>query len=97
MLLAGMVVLVVIFLVANRRSKTAQMSRSNRGAVSKWNGYAIAAFVGSFFVPLIPMLLAVLALVQISKSRQRGRVLAIAALVVQVLLLIGFVALVPRS
>ncbi len=61
-----------------------------------WSGLAIAAFVASL-VPLIGILaavpLAIVALVKIGKSHQRGKGLAIAALIISALWWIGFVAL----
>jgi uncharacterized membrane protein len=87
-LLAGMALLVVIFLVANRRSKTLSMSRNDRRAERQWNAYAIGAFIGSFFIPVIPAIAAIFALVQISKTKERGMALAIAALVVQVVVFV---------
>jgi len=62
---------------------------------SGWSGLAIAAFVASL-VPLVGILaavpLAIVALVKIGKSHQRGKGLAIAALIISALWWIGFVA-----
>lgn len=61
-----------------------------------WSGWAIAAFVCSL-IPFLGILaavpLAIIALVKISKTRQRGKLLAIAAMVISVLWWVGAVAL----
>ncbi len=63
---------------------------------SGWSGLAIAAFVASL-VPLVGILaavpLAIVALVKIGKSHQKGKGLAIAAIIISVLWWIGFIAL----
>ena len=56
-----------------------------------WNNNAIGAFAGAPFVIVIPTILGIVALVQISRSGDRGRGLAIAALVIQGIVLLGFV------
>ncbi len=64
-------------------------------AQSGWSGLAIAAFVVSF-LPLIGILaavpLAIVALVKIAKSSQRGKGLAIAAIIISVLWWVAFIA-----
>lgn len=61
-----------------------------------WSGLAIAAFVASL-VPLIGILaavpLAIVALVKIAKTHERGKGLAIAAIIISVLWWIGFIGL----
>lgn len=63
---------------------------------SGWNGLAIGAFVASF-VPLVGILaavpLAIVALVKIAKTSQRGKGLAIAAIIISVLWWIGVIGL----
>lgn len=61
-----------------------------------WSGWAIAAFLCSL-VPFLGILaavpLAIVALVKISKTRQRGKFLAIAAMIISVLWWVGAVGL----
>ncbi|MBA2444407.1 MAG: hypothetical protein H0V49_03650 [Nocardioidaceae bacterium] len=61
-----------------------------------WSGWAIAAFVCSL-IPFLGILaavpLAIVALVKISKTRQRGKFLAIAAMIISVLWWVGAVGL----
>ncbi len=68
---------------------------------TKTNTLAIASLVVAFFAPIISFVLSLVALHQISKSKERGKGLAITGLVVSVLLLLAtigvFVALVASS
>ncbi len=67
------------------------------GQQSGWSGLAIAAFVTALVLPLVGILvavpLAIVALVKIAKSREKGKGLAIAAIVIAVLWWIGAIIL----
>ena len=61
-----------------------------------WNGFAIAAFIVGLLVPLLGPLIAIplgiVALVHIGKTRERGKALAIAGMVLSVLWWLAFIA-----
>lgn len=63
---------------------------------SGWSGWAIAALISSL-VPLLGILaaipLAIVALVKIRRSRQRGQLLAIAAIIISILWWVGAIGL----
>lgn len=88
----GLVALIVVLILANRRAKLVSNSENDGGNLPRWNSYAVGAFALSFFWVVIPTILAIVAIVQISKTRQRGMGLAIAALAIQTMELLGLVA-----
>lgn len=50
--------------------------------VDQWNGMCIAGFICSFFFPLVGLVLSIIALVQINKSGEKSRGMAIAGIVI---------------
>jgi hypothetical protein len=83
----GLLTLIVVLIIANRRSRL-----RTGDATPRWNNNAVGAFALSFFWVVIPAIFAIVALVQIARTGQHGRGLAIAALGLQVLLVAGFAA-----
>jgi hypothetical protein len=55
-----------------------------QGDKPKTNGLAVAALICAFFIPIIGLILGIVALVQIKKSHEGGKGLAIASIVVSV-------------
>ncbi|AFI62719.1 peptidyl-prolyl cis-trans isomerase [Bifidobacterium animalis subsp. animalis MCC 1489] len=51
-------------------------------AVDQWNGMCIAGFICSFFFPLVGLVLSIIALVQINKTGEKSRGMAIAGIVI---------------
>ncbi|NEG69800.1 DUF4190 domain-containing protein [Bifidobacterium choloepi] len=47
---------------------------------NRWNGMAIAGFICSFFFAIVGLVLSIVGLVQVNKTRERGRGLAIAGI-----------------
>lgn len=83
--LIGLVVLIVTLIVANRKSKGTAAERSEGRLPRPWNTYAVGAFVAAFFLVLVPTVLAIVALIQIGRTGERGGGFAIAALGLQAL------------
>jgi len=50
--------------------------------VDQWNGMCIAGFICSFFFPLVGLVLSIIALVQINKTGEKSRGMAIAGIVI---------------
>ena len=48
----------------------------------QWNGMCIAGFICSFFFPLVGLVLSIIALVQINKTGEKSRGMAIAGIVI---------------
>lgn len=48
----------------------------------RWNGMAIAGFVCSFFIAILGLIFSILGLVKINKTKEKGRGLAIAGIVI---------------
>lgn len=88
---AGIVVLLVILIFANRRAQPVSNSKNDRGGVPRWNSNAVGAFVGSFFIPLIPLIVAIVGIAQISETKQRGKGLAFAAIAIQAVVIAGYI------
>lgn len=65
----------------------------------KWNGFAIAGFVVSFFISLVGLILSIIGLDQTKKRNEKGHGLAIAGIVISIvnmvivlLMVIGFIS-----
>jgi peptidyl-prolyl cis-trans isomerase B (cyclophilin B) len=54
---------------------------SHSGPIFATNAMSVVALVAAFFVPLLAVILGLVSLYQIRSTRQRGRALAIAAIV----------------
>lgn len=50
----------------------------------RWNGLAIAGFVCSFFIAILGLILSIVGLVKINQTKEKGRGLAIAGIVISV-------------
>ena len=57
------------------------------------NSLCIIAFALSFFLPIIPLILALVGIIQIRKTKQGGRPIAIAAIIINLLIIIAEVTL----
>ncbi|WP_285116656.1 DUF4190 domain-containing protein [Leifsonia sp. fls2-241-R2A-40a] len=64
-----------------------QYSQPYGGAQPGWNTMAIVAFVATFFISILGIILGFIALSQIKRTGEQGRGLALAAII------IGFIAL----
>jgi hypothetical protein len=53
--------------------------------VQRWNGLCIAGFVTAFLIPPVGLVLSIIALVQINKSREKSKGMAIAGIVISVI------------
>ena len=93
MLFWGLIALLIVLRM--RASRGAARSELNQAAapiaVQRWNPFAILGIALSFYVLLVPLVFGIVALVQISRSGDRGRVLAIIAIAVQSVGLLGLV------
>ncbi len=79
---------------SNKTPETKKISSENTASSNndnKISGLAVAALVMAFFVPPVGLVLAIVALVQIKKSKETGKGIATAALVVSSLLILVFI------
>lgn len=59
----------------------------------RWNGMAIAGFVCSFFIAIIGLILSIIGLTQVNKTKEKGKGLAIAGIIIAAVEMIGSIAL----
>lgn len=79
---------------SNKTPETKKISSEDTASSNNHNktsGLAVAALVMAFFVPPVGLVLAIVALVQIKKSKETGKGIATAALVVSSLLILVFI------
>jgi hypothetical protein len=85
-----LVVAFIVYLILTRRARVS-------GDRPQWNTYAIGAFALAPLVPVIPLAFGIIALAQISGSEDRGRALAIIAIVIQSIGVLGFIGYVALA
>lgn len=79
---------------SNKTPETKKISSEDTASSNndnKTSGLAVAALVMAFFVPPVGLVLAIVALVQLKKSKESGKGIATAALVVSSLLILVFI------
>ena len=79
---------------SNKTPETKKISSEDTASSNndnKTSGLAVAALVMAFFVPPVGLVLAIVALVQLKKSRESGKGIATAALVVSSSLILVFI------
>lgn len=69
-------------------------SEITTGPLPPYNQLAIISFVLTFFVPVVGLVLAVIALNEIKKSGERGRGLAIASIIINIIMALLFIVVV---